>query len=269
MKNKFFRTALLVATAALLLSCGNSVRNNANYIKVGVASGPEYVIAQIAQKVAKEKFNLEVELISFSDYIMPNTALHQKDIDVNVFQTRPFLEEQSKQRRYDFAVAGNTFVYPMAVYSRKIKTLDELKDGSAIVIPNDAANGGRALLLLGQAGLIKLKQGCGYTPRLVDIEKNARCFYLVELEAPQLPRVLDDNDVIIAVINNNFAAKAGLFLHNSIYAEDKDSPYVNLIVARTGNKDEEKVRKFVQAYQSEEVVEAAYQAFKGGAIRGW
>ncbi|KAA6351151.1 D-methionine-binding lipoprotein MetQ [termite gut metagenome] len=262
-------TALLVATTALLLSCGNSVKNNANYIKVGVASGPEYVIAQIAQKVAKEKFNLEVELIAFNDYIMPNTALHQKDIDVNVFQTRPFLEEQSKQRGYDFAVVGNTFVYPMAVYSNKIKTLDELEDGSAIVIPNDAANGGRALLLLEKAGLIKLKQGCGYTPRLVDIEENARRFYLVELEAPQLPRVLDDNDVTIAVINNNFAAKAGLFLYNSVYAEDKDSPYVNLIVARTENKDEEKVRKFVQAYQSEEVAEAAYHEFKGGAIQGW
>jgi D-methionine transport system substrate-binding protein len=269
MKNKIFMTALSVATAALLLSCGNSARNNANYIKVGVASGPEYVIAQTAQKVAKEKFNLEVELISFNDYIMPNTALHQKDIDVNVFQTRPFLEEQSKQREYDFAVIGNTFVYPMAIYSRKIETLDELKDGNTIVIPNDVANGGRALLLLEKAGLIKLKQGCGYTPRLMDIVENTHRFSLVELEAPQLPRVLDDNDVTIAVINNNFAAKAGLFLNNSIYAEDKDSPYVNLIVARTDNKDEEKVRKFVQAYQSEEVAQTAHHEFKGGAIQGW
>ncbi|KAA6328518.1 D-methionine-binding lipoprotein MetQ [termite gut metagenome] len=268
MKNNIVIAGLLIVTG-LLSSCGNSTKNNSNYIKVGVVSGPEYVIAQTAQRIAKEKFGLEVELVQFNDYIMPNTALYQKDIDVNVFQTRPFLEEQSKQRGYNFAVIGNTFVYPIAAYSRKIKTLEELKDGSTIVVPNDATNEGRALLLLEKAGLIKLKPGRGYAPRLIDIEKNSRHFNIIELEAPQLPRALDDNNVALAIINNSFAVKAGLFLSNGVYVEDKDSPYVNLIVARAENKDAEKVRKFVQAYQSDEVAETAEREFKGGAIRGW
>jgi D-methionine transport system substrate-binding protein len=258
------------ATAAVLfLSCGGSRGNRPDYIRVGVESGPEYIVAQAAQKVAGEKFGLEVELVQFNDYIMPNTALHQKDIDVNVFQTRPFLEEQSGQRGYQFAIVGNTFVYPMAVYSRKIKTLDELADGSTVVIPNDATNEGRSLLLLEKAGLIKLKPGRGYAPRLVDITENPRRLDILELEAPQLPRALDDGNVSLAVINNSFAVKAGLFLSDGVFAEDKESPYVNLIVARQDNKDEEKVRKFVQAYQSEEVLQTAVREFKEGAIKGW
>jgi D-methionine transport system substrate-binding protein len=268
MKNTILITSLLILSGFIFSGCGGS-RNNPDHIKVGVESGPEYIIAQTAQRVAKEKFGLEVELIQFNDYIMPNTALFQKDIDVNVFQTRPFLEEQSRQRGYDFVIVGNTFVYPIAAYSKKIKTLDELKDGSTIVVPNDAVNEGRSLLLLEKAGLIKLKSGVGYTPRLVDIETNPRKFRILELEAPQLPRALDDAKVDIAVINNNFAAKAGLFLSNGIIVEDKDSPYVNLIVARQDNQNEAKVKKFIQAYQSEEVLSTAKTEFHEGAIQGW
>lgn len=253
----------------LLFSCGGARRHDPNHIKVGVASGPEYVVAQAAQRVAKEQLGLEVELVQFNDYIMPNTALFQKDIDANVFQTRPFLEEQSQRRGYRFVVVGNTFVYPMAAYSKKIKALSELKDGSTVVIPNDATNEGRALLLLEKAGLLKLKPGTGYTPRLVDIEENSRGLKILELEAPQLPRALDDNRVDLAVINNNFAAKAGLFLSDGIIVEDKDSPYVNLIVAREDNYEDEKVKKFVQAYQSEEALLTAKREFHEGAIQGW
>jgi D-methionine transport system substrate-binding protein len=262
-------TVLLFGTVCILSSCGNTSKNRPDYIRVGVESGPEYVIAQAAQRVAKEKFGLEVELVQFNDYIMPNTALYQKDIDVNVFQTRPFLDEQSKQRGYRFVVAGNTFVYPMAAYSRKIKTLDELQDGATIIIPNDVTNEGRALLLLQKAGLIRLNPDVGYTGRITDIAENPRGFRILELEAPQLPRALDDRQVSLAVINNNFAAKAGLYLRDGVIVEDKDSPFVNLIVAREDNRDEEKVKQFVRAYQSDEVVNIAKQEFHEGAIPGW
>lgn len=198
-----------------------------------------------------------------------NTALHQKDIDVNVFQTRPFLEEHSKQQDYRFVVVGNTFVYPMAAYSKKIKTVDELRDGSTIIVPNDAVNEGRALLLLQKAGLIRLKPEAGYTGRITDIVENLRKFKIRALEAPQLPRSLDDRQVALAVINNNFAAKAGLFLSDGVIVEDRDSPYVNLIVAREDNRHEEKVKLFVRAYQSEEVIKTAKQEFHEGAIPGW
>jgi D-methionine transport system substrate-binding protein len=260
---------LLSVTGIILQSCGGSSKNRPGYIRVGVESGPEYAVAQTAQRIAKEKYGLEVELVQFNDYIMPNTALHQKDIDVNVFQTRPFLEEQSAQRGYRFAVVGNTFVYPMAAYSKKIKTLDELQDGSTIIIPNDVTNEGRALLLLQKAGLIRLRPETGYTARIIDVVENPRGFKILELEAPQLPRALDDQQVALAVINNNFAAKAGLYLHDGVIVEDRDSPFVNLIVAREDNRDEAKVKQFVRAYQSEEVLKTAKQEFHEGAIQGW
>jgi D-methionine transport system substrate-binding protein len=254
--------------ALLLRSCGNPGRSDPNYIKVGVATGPEYVIAETARKVAKEKYGLTVELVQFNDYIMPNTSLHQGDIDANVFQTKPFLDEQVARRGYKFAVAGHTFIYPMAAYSAKIKSVDELRDGSVVVIPNDVANSSRALLLLQKAGLLKLKEGVT-APRVVDITENPRKLQILELEAPQLPRVLDDAKVSLSVINNNFAGQAGLLLKDGVFAEDKDSPYVNLIVTRQENKEDERVKKFVRAYQSDEVDRVAERVFKGGAVKGW
>jgi D-methionine transport system substrate-binding protein len=260
-------TVILIFTL-LFASCGNRNSNDPNHIRVGVATGPEYVIAEAAKKVAKEKYGLEVELVQFNDYIMPNTSLEQGDIDANVFQTKPFLEEQVSRRGYRFAIVGNTFIYPMAAYSKKIKSLDELKEGSTIVIPNDFANSSRALLLLQKVGLVKLKDGAT-APRLLDIAENPKNLEILELEAPQLPRVLDDAKVSLSIINNNFAGQAGLLLKDGVFAEDKESPYVNLIVTREENKDEEKVKKFVQAYQSDEVDKVATEVFKGGAVKGW
>jgi D-methionine transport system substrate-binding protein len=261
------KLVLLIGFITVIYGCG-SQQNRKDSIKVGVESGPEYEIALTAQKVAKDKYGLDVELIQFNDYIMPNTALDQKDIDVNVFQTVPFLEEQSLKRGYKFAIVGKTFVYPMAAYSKNIGSIDELKDGATIVIPNDITNEGRALLLLQSAGLITLNPTAGYTGRITDITHNPRKFKFLELEAPQLTRALDDKQVAIAVINNNFAAKAGLFLSNSIFSETGNSPYVNIIVARQDNKDEEKVKLFVLSYQSDEVTETAKKEFYEGAIRG-
>jgi D-methionine transport system substrate-binding protein len=261
---------LIIGIGALVCfsACRNVAKDDPHYIRVGVESGPEYVVAEAAQKVAKEKYGLTVELVAFNDYIMPNTALFQKDIDLNVFQTRPFLEEQSAQRGYRFEVVGETFIFPMAAYSRKLKTIDELAEGSTLVIPNDATNGGRALLLLEHAGLIRLKPGRGYAPRLIDIEENPLRLNILELEGPQLPRALDDRQVSLAVVNNSFAVKAKLFLSDGLIVEDKDSPYVNLIVARENNCGEEKVKQFVASYQSEEVWAVAEREFPGGVVRG-
>lgn len=261
---------LALATTALFSCGGNTKKDNPNHIKVGVESGPEYVVAQTAQKVAKEKYGLDVELVQFNDYVMPNEALLQGDIDVNAFQTRPFLDVQSKQRGYKFAVVGNTFVYPLAGYSKKIKTLSQLKDGSTIIIPNDATNGGRALLLLQKAGLLKLKPNVGLVPKVTDIAENPKNLKILELEAPQLPRALDDQNVTIAIINNTFATPIGLIAaRDGLFVEEKESPYVNIIVSREDNKDAEKVKNFVKAYQSEEVNQAAQKEFKGSAVKGW
>ncbi len=265
---------LFVTFFAVLLasvSCGKNAKNdNPNHIKVGITSGPEKDIAEAAKKVAKEKYNLDVELVAFNDYVVPNEALNNGDIDVNAFQHVPYLQEQSKQRGYKLEVVGNTFVYPIVAYSKKIKSISELKNGSTIVIPNDPTNGGRSLLLLQKNGLLKLKENVGLLPKVTDIVENPKNLKFLEIEAPQLTRVLDDSEVTIAIINNNFAAQAGLDPDkNGILKEDKESPYVNVIVARPDNKDSEKVKSFVKAYQSKEVEETAEKIFKGGAVKGW
>ncbi len=272
MKNgkKFLLTFGLVAVLASGCSKKAEQNDDPNHIKVGIAVGPELEVAQAAQKVAKEKYGLDVELITFNDYVVPNEALSHGDVDVNAFQHKPYLDEQVKERGYKLAIVGNTFVYPIAGYSKKIKSLKDLKPGDTIVIPNDPTNGGRSLLLLQKYGLIKLKDGVGLLPKVIDIAENPKNLKILELEAPQLPRTLDDANVTLAIINNNFAGKAGLIsTRDGLLIEDKDSPYVNLIVAREDNKNAEKVKKYVQSYQSKEVEETAARVFQGGAIKGW
>lgn len=263
-----------LATGALILlaiwGCGGKKSGGTEILKVGVESGPEYVVALTAQQVAKEQYGLDVELVQFNDYVMPNEALHQGDIDVNVFQNRPYLDVQAKQRGYKFAIQGDTFVFPLAGYSRKIKNITELSAGSTIVIPNDPTNLGRALLLLQSSGLLKLDPASGLLPNATNIIANPKQLKILELEAPQLPRSLDDQQVTIAIINNTFATPAGLVAaRDGLFMEGKDSPYVNIIVSREDNKNDERIKKFVKAYQSKEVEKVAEEEFKGGAVRGW
>lgn len=268
MKNKLILPALALL---LCFGCGQKNHtNNTDHIKVGVESGPEFTVAQAAQKVAKDRYGLDVELVQFNDYVLPNEALSQGDLDLNVFQNKPYLDVQAKQRGYQFAILGNTFVYPLAGYSRKIKHISEVKDGNTIIIPNDPTNSGRSLLLLQHAGLLKLKDGVGLLPTVNDIIENPKNLKILELEAPQLPRALDDQNVTIAIINNTFAGPAGLVAkRDGIFVEDEKSPYVNIIVSRADNQKQDNVKRFVKAYQSPEVAEAAEIAFKGGAIKGW
>lgn len=269
-KNNFLKAVGILTLTLSLVNCGKAKNNDPHHIKVGVATGPEYKVAEAAKKVAKDKYGLEVELISFNDYVIPNEALSLGDIDANAFQHKPYLDEQSKQRGYKLAIIGKTFIYPIAGYSKKIKSLADLKDESTIVIPNDPTNGGRSLLLLEKNGLLKLKEGVGLLPKVTDIVSNPKKLKILELEAPQLPRVLEDANVTIAIINNTFASQAGLVpSRDALFVEDKDSPYVNLVVSREDNKNEEKVKQFLQAFQSPEVEQAAIKEFKGGAVKGW
>ncbi|WP_421825744.1 methionine ABC transporter substrate-binding lipoprotein MetQ [Larkinella sp.] len=270
--DKLLLSLFLIIFPIILWNCSQQSTQDSepNHIKVGIAVGPEYEVAKVAQKVAKERYGLEVELISFNDYVVPNEALAHGDVDVNAFQHKPYLDTQSKQRGYKLAIVGRTFVYPIAGYSKKIKSLAALKPEATIAIPNDPTNGGRSLLLLQKYGLIKLKPGVGLLPKVIDIAENPKKLKILELEAPQLPRILDDPNVTLAIINNNFAAQIGLIsTRDGLLIEEKDSPYVNLIVAREDNKNEDKVKKYVKAYQSDEVVKAAEEIFKGGAIKGW
>ncbi|WP_159565856.1 MetQ/NlpA family lipoprotein [Budvicia diplopodorum] len=268
-KLKTFAAVGVLIGSLALAGCGQEEKKP-NHIKVGVIVGAELKVAEVAKQVAKDKYGLDVELVSFNDYVLPNEALSKGDIDVNAFQHKPYLDQQIKDRGYNLAVVGNTFVYPIAAYSKKIKNLNELQDGAQIALPNDPTNLGRSLLLLQKQGLIKLKDGVGLMPTILDVVENPKKLKIIELEAPQLPRSLDDNQVTLAIINTAYSSQIGLTpTKDGIFVEDKDSPYVNIIVARADNKDSENVKKFVQAYQSDEVFKAADQEFKGGAVKGW
>ncbi|MGL9720815.1 MetQ/NlpA family lipoprotein [Symbiopectobacterium sp.] len=267
-----FKTVAALGTllgALALAGCGQEEKDP-NHIKVGVIVGAEQQVAEVAQKVAKDKYGLTVELVSFNDYVLPNEALSKGDIDLNAFQHKPYLDQQIKDRGYKLVAVGNSFVYPIAGYSKKIKSLDELQNGAQIALPNDPTNLGRSLLLLQKQGLIKLKDNVGLLPTVLDVVENPKNLKLVELEAPQLPRSLDDDQIALAIINTTYASQINLTpTKDGLFVEEKDSPYVNLIVSREDNKDAANVKKFVHAYQSDEVYEAANKIFNGGAVKGW
>lgn len=239
------------------------------HIKVGVMSGPEHIVAEVAAKIAKEKYNLDVEYVEFNDYAMPNPALSKGDLDANAFQHKPYLDTEIKEKHLDnLAIVGNTFVYPLAGYSKKIKSVAELKDGASVAVPNDPSNLARALILLEKQGLIKLKDATNLYSTSLDIVENPKNLKIQEVETSVASRALDDVD--LAVVNSNYAAQVGLTAtENGIFVEGKDSPYVNLIVARTDNKDSEAIQNFVKAYQSDEVEAEAKTQFKDGVVKGW
>ncbi|WP_409307863.1 MetQ/NlpA family lipoprotein [Pectobacterium sp. B1J-3] len=269
MKFKSIATIGALISVLALAGCGQEEKNP-NHIKVGVIVGAEQQVAEVAQKVAKDKYGLDVELVTFNDYVLPNEALSKGDIDLNAFQHKPYLDQQIKDRGYKLVAVGNSFVYPIAGYSKKIKSLDELQNGAQIALPNDPTNLGRSLLLLQKVGLVKLKDNVGLLPTILDVTENAKNLKLVELEAPQLPRSLDDAQIALAIINTTYASQINLTpAKDGIFVEEKDSPYVNLLVSREDNKDAENVKKFVQAYQSDDVNEAANKIFNGGAVKGW
>ncbi|OEF23898.1 methionine ABC transporter substrate-binding lipoprotein MetQ [Vibrio rumoiensis] len=265
MKLKSLFSAAAITTSLLLAGTANAADNTIN---VGVIAGAEAQVAEVAAKVAKEKYNLDVKLTIFSDYVIPNAALDDGSIDANAFQHLPYLDQQIKDRGYKIKPVGNTFVYPIAAYSKKIKSLDELKKGDSIAIPNDPTNEGRALLLLQAQGLIKLSKESGLQATPLDVIDNPKKLDFVELEAPQLPNSLQD--VALAIINTTYASSINLSPEkDGIFVENKESPYTNLIVAREDNADSENVKNFVKAYQTEEVYEAAKKLFNGGVVKGW
>lgn len=260
---------LLITVTAGLVGCStHSHKGNPNLVRVGTIAGPETELMEVAKKVALKKFGLHVKIIAFSSYTMPNQALEEGDIDVNAFQHSPYLLSQIKAHGYAFTPVGNTFLYPMGLYSKKVKQLSGLKVGAEIAIPNDPSNEARALLLLEKAGLITLKPNAGVNATVEDVNSNPKKFKLVALDAAQLPRVLEDVD--LAAINTNYAIPAGLSpSKNALFAEKTDSPYMNLFVARSVDSHLKKIKELVEAYQSEPVVQKAKQLFGDGAIPGF
>lgn len=261
-----FSIARSLSAAALSLGLVTGVAN-ADTIKVGTMAGPETDVMQVAKQVAKEKYDLDVEIIEFTDYVTPNAALADGSLDANAYQHEPYMRSMVNDRGYDFAVAGKTFVYPIGAYSAKYDSIDDLPDGATIAVPNDPTNEGRALILLDERGLITLDDPENLEATPIDITENPHDYSFKEIEAAQMPRVLQDVDM--AFINSTFTQPAGLTLDDALIKEGPESPYVNLIVVRGGDQDREAIQQLVKAYQSEAVADKAQELFQGGAVAGW
>ena len=267
----------IIISGTLLLSlagCQGAKTENTEgknkVVKVGVVGENTDQWEPVIKNLQEEGITLE--LVTFSDYSQPNQALADKEIDLNSFQHYAYLNQDIKDRNLDLSVIGETIIAPLGVYSNKLKSLDELKDGDSIAIPSDATNGGRALKVLESAGVIKVNEAAGYTPTLSDITQNPKNIKFVEVEAAQTPRLLAD--VAAALINGGHAVDAGFNPKNdSIYLEQvkegTDNPYINIIVSRTEDKDNELYKKVVDAYRSEEVAKVIEEVYKGAYIPTW
>ena len=206
--------------------------------------------------------------MSFLTIFSPNVALADGSIDVNAMQHQPYLDSLVRDRGFRLVAVGNTFVYPIAAFSRKISDISELQDGATIAIPNDPSNEGRTLILLHQKGYIKLKDVSNLEATPSDIVENPRNFRFIELDAAQLPLALDDVDM--AIINNTYSVPAGYIpSKHGLLVEGKDSPYVNIIVSREDNQDDPRIRALVQSYQTDAVEAKSYELFKGSSVAGW
>ncbi|CEK09852.1 MetQ/NlpA family ABC transporter substrate-binding protein [Legionella hackeliae] len=237
-----------------------------NALNIGTIAGPETELVEVAKDVALKEFDLEIKIVEFNDYNLPNEALDDGSLDANVYQHLPYLQAAMKAHGYNLEVIGKTFVYPAGIYSNKVKSLKQLKNKAIIAIPNDPSNEARALLLLQKAGLITLKKAD--TTSVSDIATNPKQLVIKELDAAQLPRVLTDVDA--AVINTTFAIPAGLSpSRDAIYKEGKDSPYANLIVIRRDSIKKPQLEQFVKAMNSPEVKAKAKELFGDAALPAW
>lgn len=260
--------AVLTLSVGIFAGCGSEKTTGDNKVlKVGVTAGPHAEVMDVVKKVA-EKDGLKIQVVEFNDYIQPNVALSQGDIDINSFQHQPYLDNIVKDRKYDIVSVAKTIIFPMGIYSKKVKNITELREGAVVAIPNDPTNGGRALLLLDKLGVIKLKQGAGLSATAADIAENPQKIVIRELDAAQIPRSLDDLDA--AAINTNYALTAGLVPNKDALAlEAADSPYANILATQTKNKDADNIKKFIKAYQSAEVKAFIDEHFKGSAAAAW
>ncbi|WP_398480669.1 MetQ/NlpA family ABC transporter substrate-binding protein [Tardiphaga sp.] len=257
------RRLLLSAIAVAAFTSAAS----AETIKVGVTPGPHAQVLEAAKAVAAKK-GLDIQIVEFSDYVVPNAALDAGDLQANSFQHQPYLDNQVADRKFKLVSVGNTINFPMGIYSKKVKTWDEVKSGASLAIPNDPTNGGRVLILLRDKGIIKLKDGVGFKPTLLDITDNPKKLKVVEVDAAQLPRTLPDVDV--AGINTNYASQAGLDpVKDAILREDPKGPYANIIAVRAADKDKPWVKTLVESYQSPEVKAFIDEKFKGSVLATW
>ncbi|MCX8744975.1 MetQ/NlpA family ABC transporter substrate-binding protein [Snodgrassella sp. B3882] len=279
MKKLLLTLLSLTAVASLLTACNqkteetgaqaSSAASNTpvvskTTIKVAATPVPHAEILAVVKPIL-EKEGVDLEIVQMTDYVRPNLALDEKDVDANYMQHKPYLDDFVQKRGLKLTSIANVHVEPMGIYSKKITSLNDVGDGATVTIPNDATNGGRALLLLQKAGLLKLKDNAGVAATVNDIVDNPKNLKITALEAPQLPRTL--NDATLAVINTNFAMEANLVpTKDALFIEQKDSPYANILVVRSGDENRPEIVKLKQALTSPEVKKFIGEKYKGAII---
>ncbi|HLS69766.1 MAG TPA: MetQ/NlpA family ABC transporter substrate-binding protein [Kiloniellales bacterium] len=255
-----------VLAAAFATTLALSPAASATDLRVGVSAGPYGQVLDEAARLAAEQ-GLEVEIIEFTEWTMINEALHNGDIDANNFQHKPYLDNQIAARGYDLVPLDSSIVVPMAVYSEKAETLEELPEGASIGIPNDPTNAARALFLLSEGGLIGLAEGAGATATILDVVENPRNVRFVELDAAQLPRSLSDLDA--SVITLNYAVVSGLNPNESLIMESEHSEWTLVWAVRADRAEDPTIRRFIDIYSSEEVREFIDVTFDGTILPTW
>ena len=252
--------------SALAIVAGFAMAGTAAAEKLSVAATPvphAELLEHVKPALASQGIELDIKV--FTDYVQPNRQVADGQIDANFFQHRPYLNSFNKEHDTKLVAVGQVHVEPFGAYSSKIKSLDELKEGAQVAIPNDPSNGARALLLLQKQGLIKLKDPANILATSRDIAENPRKLKFRELEAATLPRVLPDVD--LALINTNYALEAGLNpVKDALFIEGSDSPYANLVVTTAGKKDSAAIQKLVKALNTADVKAFIEQKYKGAIV---
>ncbi|ABO51160.1 NLPA lipoprotein [Desulforamulus reducens MI-1] len=273
MKKKFaFLVACLLTLSLVLAGCGGETKEkteapgkDAKILKVGATPVPHAEILKVVKPIL-EKDGIQLEIVEFNDYVQPNLALNDKQLDANYFQHLPYLEDFNKQKGLELSYTAKIHFEPMGLFSRNVKAVSDFKEGDKIGIPNDPTNGGRALAVLEKAGLLKLKEGVGINATVRDIvEKKVE---VIELEAAQLPRSVDD--LAGAVINGNFAVQAKFVPTDALVAEDAKSEaadtFGNILAIRKGDENREEIKKLTEALKSAEVKKFIEDTYKGAVV---
>lgn len=240
---------------------------NLEVIKVGASITPHAeILRSVSDELEKQGYKLEV--VEYNDYIIPNTALESGELDANYIQHLPYLEDFNKENGTHIVSVADIHYEPFGIYAGKSDSLENLKEGAVIAVPNDTTNEARALLLLQDQGLIKLKENAGLTATVKDIADNPKNFEIKELEAAQVPKALQDVDV--AAINTNYALEANLKLSDALASEGADSlaakTYANIIAVKEGNENAEKIKALIDAVKSDQVKKFIEDKYEGAVV---
>ncbi|SES88224.1 D-methionine transport system substrate-binding protein [Natronincola peptidivorans] len=271
-KGILFIIGLLVVT--LLAGCSqaekvetgtlDTVEDNLVALKVGATPVPHSEILEFIKPFLAQE-GIELEVVEFTDYVTPNLALADGEIDANFFQHVPYMETFAANNNLTLSAVAKVHVEPLGLYSKTLSGIENLKDSATIAIPNDPTNGGRALLLLEYYGLIELEEDAGLSATEKDIASNPKNLKFIPLEAPQLPRSLDD--VTAAIINTNYALEAGFNpVNDSLIIEDANSPYANVVTVAAGNEENEKILSLINLLNSQEVKGFIEDKYKGAVV---